>query len=545
MNAMQTLTSELHHPLHGTGDRFPGAAELARQIAYGEVTAEEVTASHIARLSAHQQSLNAVVYPLYDQALAAAREADRRQRLGRRLGPLHGVPITVKETFDVVGTPSTLGVAARVTQLAKQDSPLVQRLRQAGAILLGKTNVPQLMCTYECDNPVYGRTNNPWNLSRSSGGSSGGEAAAVASGGSALGLGSDVGGSLRQPAQSCGIHAIKPTQGRLTLLGHALDHNGSVSGMFQAGPMARRVEDLWLALQSMAIVGPDPADSTINAPRMSDFQLLDLSGMKIGYYEDDGFFTPGPAIRRAVREAAAVLREAGAEVVHFKPPQVERAVQIYYGLHFADGLAHWRELLENSPRDFRVTRAFASAKLPDGLRAVLQSLLEFTGQSRMARAVRMMPETSSRHLPFWQEQRAAYVQQFEQAWQSQQFDALLCPVHTLPAFDHGRCYTLNMTGSYCQLFNILGLPAGAVSVGRVQPGEETQRKPGYDLVERACQTIEQTSTGLPVAVQIAAPRWREDRVLALMHHLESHFQTQADYPSLPALQHVPLVQLDG
>ena len=196
-----------------------GAAELARRIAAGELTSEEVVAAHIARIEAVDGQLNAVVTRTFDAAVSQSRQADAALARGERCGPLHGVPFTLKDCFDVAGLDSTIGLTHHVGQPAKESGPLVTRLLGAGAILLGKTNVPQLMVMHETDNPVFGRTNNPWNLERGPGGSSGGEAAVVAAGGSPLGLGTDLGGSIRQPAHACGICGFKPTNGRLSTRG--------------------------------------------------------------------------------------------------------------------------------------------------------------------------------------------------------------------------------------------------------------------------------------------------------------------------------------
>src|ERR1051325_10486293 len=186
-----------------TSTQFSATA-LAERIAKGELSAVEVVEAHIARIEQVNAQLNAVVVKRYDAARAEAKAADRRRAAGEPLGPLHGVPITVKECLDVVGTPSTFGFASRAKDLATADEIHVARLRNAGAIVLGKTNVAQLLLFFESDNPVYGPTNNPWNLERTPGGSSGGEAAIIAAGGSALGIGTDLGGSIRVPAALCG-----------------------------------------------------------------------------------------------------------------------------------------------------------------------------------------------------------------------------------------------------------------------------------------------------------------------------------------------------
>src|ERR1700736_3578263 len=191
-----------------------GARELARSIADGSITAVQAVEVHIERIERVNPALNAVVVKRYDEARAEARDADRRRAAGEPLGAMHGVPVTVKECLDFAGLPSTFGLASRARHAAEADDPYVARMRAAGAIVLGKTNVAQMLLAVESSNPVYGRTNNPWNLDRTPGGSSGGEGAIVAAGGSPLGLRTDIGGTVRVPAAFCGIAALKPMQGR-------------------------------------------------------------------------------------------------------------------------------------------------------------------------------------------------------------------------------------------------------------------------------------------------------------------------------------------
>src|SRR5690242_14830627 len=193
-----------------------GAKELARLIASRTVSATEVVTAHLERIQEFEPRLRAVVAPLYEQALAEAAQADRSSAEGK---PLHGVPVTVKECYHVRGTPSTVGLDSKRDGKATEDAELVARLRLSGAIVVAKTNVPQLLVYVEADNPLYGRTNNPWRHERTPGGSSGGEAAALAAGYSSLGLGTDLGGSVRIPAHFCGLQSLKPTPGRLSLHG--------------------------------------------------------------------------------------------------------------------------------------------------------------------------------------------------------------------------------------------------------------------------------------------------------------------------------------
>jgi Asp-tRNA(Asn)/Glu-tRNA(Gln) amidotransferase A subunit family amidase len=475
---------------------YRGAAELARMIRDGQASALEVVEAHIARTEAVNPKLNAVVIKLYDEARAAARAVDVARARGDALPPLAGVPITIKESTDLAGTPSTAGIPSRAQKNATTDAPLVATLRRAGAIPIGKTNVSQLLLYQESDNPLYGRTNNPWRLDRTPGGSSGGEAAIVAAGGSPLGLGTDIGGSLRGPAHSCGIATLKPTSGRLDMTGTFNAMRGVQDAILDsAGPLARRVEDLELAMQLLADVRA----------------AAGVRGLRIGVFTDDGFFPTSPAIVRAVREAADKLRDAGANVVDITPPELATATALYLALMSADRWQAVRKLLADDPRDPRITATLRMAAIPYPVRRVLLGTARVFGQRRIATLFSKMAP-----LDELEREQAAYREKFA----AQPIDAVLCPPAHLPAVTHGACDMLTTTFSFCFLFNLLHWPAGVVFGTRVRAGEEHATPPVRDAFRRRWKQVETGSAGLPVGVQIGARPNREDVVLAAMKVLQ-------------------------
>jgi fatty acid amide hydrolase len=511
---------------------FLTAAELARRIACGELSAVEAVEAHIRRCEAVHARLNALVVPLFDEARAAARAADARRGRGEPLGPLHGVPVTIKELFDVAGTPTTLGLAGRVGRVAAADAPPVARLRRAGAVVLGKTNVPQIGLMYETDNPLYGRTNNPWNLDRSPGGSSGGEAALIAAGGSPLGLGSDAGGSIRQPGHSCGVHGFKPTSGRLTLRGHAR-FPAWINSYVQPGPLARSVADLALALRVLA----DPDDPDVAPAALGDPAAVSVARLRIGWFADDGYFAPAPAVRRAVREAAAALAATGARVEEFRPPDGGEAWRVFLGMIYSDGLAFIRRMLGRSPALWQVREYLRGAALPGPLRPAVAWLAERFGQRRVAEVYRRVRRRTASAADCWRllDDQAAFRDRLLAAFDAGRFDAVVCPPNALPALPHGG-YRAGFGGSYSLVFNVAGLPAGVVAATRVRPGEESDRPPSNDIIERAARAAEEGSAGLPVGVQVAARPWRDEVALAVMAALEAHFRNRPDYPARPPVE---------
>ena len=509
------------------------ATQIARAIFFGELSSREVVEAHIRRIEAVNPRLNAVVVPLFESARAEAEAADRARREGRPLGALHGVPLTVKESFEVEGTAATLGIAQRAACVATADGFLVSRLRQAGAVLLGKTNVSQMLLGNESDNPLYGRTKNPWNPERSPGGSSGGEGAIIAAGGSPLGFGSDIGGSVRLPAHACGIHALKPTAGRLTMKGHAELYSGQEAILAQPGPLARSVADLSLAFDVLNAPGQEAVEPSIPYVALGDPAKVSLENMRVAVYEDNGFMAAAPALRRATREAAAALRGLGAEVEEWTPPGVPEAMRIYFGLLLADGMASTRRALRHSARDKNISAALFIGAFPRGLvSAIWPRLLPLAGQRRLGEMMRSMGRLSADG--YWKlvSERTRYRERFRRALDAGNFDAIVCPPDALPALTHGSGWHLADALSYAALYNLTGMPAGVVAATRVRRGEESDRPESRDMVERRARSVEADSEGLPVGVQVVARHWREDIVLAVMAALETHFRAQTDYPRL-------------
>lgn len=524
------MTTELQRDLTALS-----AGELAEALAAGSVSAREVVEAHIAQMEQVDGRLNAVVVRRFEQARREAAEADARRQGRDSLPPLHGVPIVVKEMFDLAGTAATAGISTLASRLATSDAPLVAELRRAGAIVLGKTNVPQMGMLFECDNPLFGRTNNPWNLDRSAGGSSGGDAAIVAAGGAPLALATDGGGSIRQPAHCCGVHGFKPTSWRLPLVGQ-LSFPNFRRDWVQPGPLGRTVADLDLAMRVLTRASQAGADARVAPAPWPDYRRVDVSKLRIGYYLDDGYFPASAALQRTVEQAAAALRALGATVEPFAPPTVEEACRIYFGVFLADGLGAMRRALAGSPRDWRIQKSLRTAGLPTLLRQPLAWAAQALGRKYESRLIGMVRRREATVREYWQliHDESTYRQRFLAALDQQRLDALLAPPYGVPALTHGQWYG-TFPGSYCLLYNLLGLPAGTVAASRVRPDEETGRAVSRDPALAAARQVDMGSAGLPVGVQVAARPWREDVALAVMAALEGHFRQSPEYPGRPSL----------
>jgi amidase len=307
------------------------AGWLARAIREKKVSSVEVVRAHLEHIHTVNPRLNAVVFATAESALKEARSADRHNRRTDVLGPLHGVPFTVKDIFNTAGLPTTAGLRIMRTNIPDHDATAVARMRRAGAILIGKTNCPPGGAGVESWKSMRGGTRNPYDISRTPGGSSSGEAAIIAAGGSPLGLGSDSGGSVRMPAAYCGIAALKPTAGLIPVTGAYGLPGGLTDMRSQVGPMARYVSDLALTLP--VLVGPDGVDSGV-VPVPLPKRSPGLPGLKVAWYADDGMARPTKEVAATVRAAARALAEQGCTVTEERLPQLTEAWDVtlaYWG----------------------------------------------------------------------------------------------------------------------------------------------------------------------------------------------------------------------
>lgn len=513
------------------------ATEIAQRIKTAQISACEVVEAHIARIEATHNQLNAVVIPRFDEARREANQADAARLRGDEVGPLHGVPITIKDQYYVRGLPTTYGVARLKNNIAAADGAMVSALRQAGAIILGKTNVPQTLGVIETDNALFGRTNNPWNLERTPGGSSGGEAAIIAAGGSPLGLGGDLGGSIRVPSANCGIYGLKPTARRLPgdplPVQSAMGAEGIVA---QPGPMARHVADLTLAFQVM--VNHNVAHPTgLNPPiPFRDPQAIAVNRLRIALLPEIAGWVPAPAIRRALREAAEALCEQGAVVEEWvNHPDTSEGTQLFFRIMASDGFSFVSQMLAGEEPIPLMAPNTQLTGMPNALIPILSALLARSGRRRTSEMLKNARKQSAAGLINLLGDRLHYEGRFAAALSSAGYDAILCPALPLPAVPHQATNTLADFWGSMLLFNVLGFPAGVAPITRVRPGEESDRPDSSEKSEQSARIVEQGSIGLPIAVQIAAPHWREDVVLALLGALENQFRGQPDFPAFPPL----------
>ena len=440
---------------------FSSATELARVIREKEISSLEVVKACLARIEAVNPMINAVVQLRADAALKEAREADRALAHGQLNGPLHGVPMTIKDSFETAGLLTTAGTEGLKAYVPGQDATTVSRLRAAGAILVGKTNTPEITLDLETVNFVYGRTNNPYDPTRSPGGSSGGAAAIVAAGGSPFDIGSDTGGSIRIPSHFCGIAGIKPTAGRVPRTGHIpFLESGAAEAFTQVGPMSRYVEDLGLILSIVA--GVDWRDPAVVPMSQMDTEAANLQTLRVAYYTENGSRPPTAETIQTVGAAVAVLADMGASIHEDRPPDIELSAGLWTGLFSADGGAWVKNLLEKlGTKDMHPS-------------------LEWTQTGKDLSTSEYAPLITG-----WNTFRSSSLNFLKN------YDVIICPVHAVPATPHGKPAPLNYTFAY----NLLGWPVVVVRCGS-------------------------SPEGLPIGVQVVARPWREDMALAVALQLE-------------------------
>jgi len=510
------------------------AVEIAARLAKRELSSVEVVEALLARIDAVNAGVVGYVHVRREEALAEARRADEARVKGEAHGALHGLPISVKESIDVAGLASTLGMKARLGRIAVEDAVVVRVARSEGAIVLGKTNVPQtLLSPMETTNHLWGTSKNPWNRDRATGGSSGGEGVVLATGMSVLGIGTDLGGSIRFPAAFCGVAGLKPTAYRWSNVGSNTAIAGQEVFRSQIGPMARTVSDLSLLLRALDSPKQSPFDPFVAPAPIGDPGAIDFAGLRIGVYDDDGVVAAAPSCRRAVRQAADALRAAGATVVDFQPPNLDEPVFLVFRVAGSDGLATLAKSLDGEPVIDPISLLWRIGRLPRPLRKALGVLLRARGEERIARVLEAGGKKGVDELWAMTARRARLQIEEQDAWRAAGIDALVCPVHATTAGPHGSSKDFTLGFSYGARYNMLNLPAGVVPVTRVRPDEARPRENPKDRIDRRASEIDMASVGLPVAAQVVGRPWREDVVLAVMGAIEAGVRPADGFPATP------------
>jgi Asp-tRNA(Asn)/Glu-tRNA(Gln) amidotransferase A subunit family amidase len=451
------------------------AVDILKLLRASKVSPLEVAEEHIRVIEKLNPKLNALVDFDADRVRAQARN------LRPDAGAMAGLPVTVKSSISTAGYRCELGSEFYRGNIPKEDATTVARMRAAGAVILGTTNCPELLMAYETDNGLYGRTANPWNLDYSAGGSSGGEAAAIAAGLSAGGLGSDSGGSVRQPAHAVGICALKPTPGRVPGTGHIPGCVGPFTTLGAIGPMARTMDDV--AMLFSVISGQEPTDPAGVPLPLRRYSIEELRQIPIGYFEDDGLVPVTPETRTAVQQAVEALREAGFRIEPFQPKTLEAARKLWWMFFVRCGAMFDEAIIQGRY---------------DKLSPVFKGFLDIANAEP--------PFTGQELLFAWAESDVVRAKMLAEM---QEYPVWLCPTCSVPAFRHGeRSWKIDGREvkyldamRYTQWFNTLGAPAAVVPVGS-------------------------SPEGLPIGVQIAGRPYEDEVVLGIAGVVDRAFGYQ-------------------
>jgi amidase len=471
---------------------FRTAKQLASAVRKKKIGCVELLDLYLKRIEAHNPKLNAIIATDIPGARKRAKAADKAVKAGKKLGPLHGVPMTIKESFDVAGYPTTWGVPALKDHKATANSLVAQRMIDAGVTLFGKTNVPLLLADYQSYNEIYGTTNNPWDHSRTPGGSSGGSAAALAAGLTGIEAGSDIGSSIRNPAHYCGVYGHKPTWDVVSPKGHTL--NGAVSpgaDIAVVGPLARGAEDLEIAMDIMA--GPDEIDGRgwkISLPKSKKKKLRDF---KVAVVLDDRHAEVDHSVQAEIQKLADFLGKKKVKVSDKARPGFDTSEvhEVY----------------------MRLLRAATSARTPPDEYKRMSDALAAYGPDDKSSAAQMLRGVTSRHMDWLGLNERRH--RLRLAWDAffHDYDLLLCPVTSSPAFPHdhspdrvARTIIVNnkKVPAFDQLFwagysGVTFLPATAAPIG-------------------------QSSDGLPIGVQIVGPQYGDYTCIEFAKLLEQEYR---------------------
>lgn len=460
------------------------ALELLEMLRRRSISSAELAQEHIREIERLDPVLHAFAHFDPERALSSAKEADRKMegRLAGSARPLLGLPVTVKASISTAGYRCETGSMLNRDFAPHQDAVVVERMKNAGAVILGTTNCPEFLMAYETDNLLYGKTCNPWSVAHNAGGSSGGEAAAIAAGMSAAGIGSDSGGSVRQPAHFTGICSLKPTPGRIPSKGHLLRCAGPFSILGAVGPMARTIGDVALLFRTLS--GGDAADPVGVPMGLQPVTDEELRAKPIAVLEDDGIVPVTEETRAAVRSAANALEDRGFAVQPFAGASLEAARQLWWIFFIRCGRMLLEPAIHGRESEISSTfRYFLDVARKEPLLGA-EELLHAWTHSDQVRAT-MLEELSP-------------------------YSALITPVCSIPAFRHGEREWM-IAGQrveyfsamrFTQWFNLLGAPAAVVSVGR-------------------------SAEGLPIGVQIAGRPYQDEMVLRIAEVLDDEFGYQA------------------
>ncbi|OWF56746.1 vitamin D3 hydroxylase-associated protein-like [Mizuhopecten yessoensis] len=497
------------------------AVQLQTALQAGKVKAVDVLQTYQKKAIQENDRFNFILEPILEaRDLAEAR--DQQQDNKKKL---HGIPISVKESFNFKGQDTTGGCASLIGKLAREDAVLVQVLKDQGAVPFVRTNIPQTMLSFDCSNPIYGKTLNPHDPTRTPGGSSGGEGAILASEASILGLGSDIAGSVRIPCHFCGVTGLKPTHGRLSTKGMLSfsSHQNIVSAV--GGPMARDVDGVVLLMKALLSPLHFKLDPSVPPIPFQDKEYADTRRLRIGYYTSHGYVDPVPACTRAVLITKEALEQKGHTLIPFEPPRIPYAIsQLYMKVVCGDGGKSVTEYMEDDVVDPSMSMMMFNNRRSHPVRHFLASLAGWLSNDKThEQMLRSMIGCKSVHE--WGKlygKVRQYKDEFYDAWTRQKLDVVICPQFGFVAPPYGYLFKTFGGGIFAPIYNLLNYPAGCLPVTAVSANDIDGMKnyPENTAFEKNIKKVTEGSEGLPVGLQVVGQQWQEELVLRVMKEIE-------------------------
>jgi len=503
---------------------------LLEELHSGELKPIDVLEAYQAKALLADKDINAVC-DFITEATAWAKDLEKIPKEDR--GSLYGLPISIKECFYVKGYDCTIGLAQYIGKPAQEDCSFVKALKDLHALPFCLTNIPQTMVSYSCSNPVYGNTANPHNKKRTPGGSSGGEAALIGAGGSILGVGSDVGGSLRIPAHFSGVCGLKPSIGRIYESGRrgAVGSGGLIvrTGIYSvAGFMSQSVAGLEVGMRALLQESAKMSalDWRVAPVDWNDNLFRPGRKLKIAYYTDDGIFPATPGIVRAVNDVVGLLTAAGHEVVPWTPPNLLDMFDVMTNFLFADKGHFFLKTMKNEVIDQAIAVNAMVFKTPKKIKKVVALFLRTFSLKLYKLWSAGLTSTQDQWLENAKKDRLIY--EFMKTWEDNSFDVLICPAFSIPACEPKYCSRILPAASYTGVYNIVGCPAGILPVTR-ETGIDQAGLDDYpvreDILHRVAKTATIGAEGCPIGVQVVGRHFQEEMVLHAMGVIESLVQS--------------------
>jgi amidase len=529
-NAMEFMKiTSLLSPQERAITESPSALHLLEKMRSGSISSEVVTRAFCHRAAIAHQLTNCLTEMWFEEAIAYAKKLDEEEAQGKLRGKFHGLPISLKDQHKVSGQIASIGYFAWATNPVEEgdESDMVVHLRNLGAVFYCKTNVPQSLMAWDSNNPLFDRVVNPFNSNLIPGGSSGGEGALIALRGSILGIGSDIGGSIRVPANFCGIAGFKPTTKRLPGNNCVATGKGQILVGATLGPMGHSVDDLETLYQCVLELEPWEMDPITTVPVV--FRQVQLKKkMKIGYYDSLDCLKAQPPVRRAVQMVVDELKRAGHEVVAYTPPEPIEALHLLFQAFTQDGGADIKSVLSQTGEPYTpaIADTFRVAGIPKAARSILARALRLvTGDDLIPGIFNVLGPFTGPEIDQLNNKVDDYRRRFYQDWKEREFDFVLCPVNPCVAPPHDAISEVVQAFLYTGIWNLVDYPAGVLPVtfvGDEAPyGTETMVNAVDKAIRKWWEQNVDEYKGVPVGVQIVTSRWKDEECLAIMKEIET------------------------